>query len=280
MVGEAMIYGSLFSGIGGGDLGLDRAGMTCAWQVEIDRQCRAVLERHWPTTKRYEDVREFPPPEGCARVDLIIGGDPCPCRSRARGSHSGKSPDLFPEFLRIVSVLRPAWVLRENVVARDTQDCARAFVRLGYNTIILHLDSAGVTGQSRPREYLCGVLAAPGICPVAVFRERTRMAGDRASSGKTQATHPCLSTHPRRFDSRDGLICDTLTARGGASVSQETFVHESGLRILAPVERERLQGFPDDWTDGHSFTARCRMLGNAMTVPVVEWIGRRIVEAA
>jgi len=274
-----MIYGSLFSGIGGGDLGLGRAGMTCAWQVEKDRQCRAVLESHWPAIRRYEDVREFPPAEGCARVDLIIGGDPCPCRSKARGSQGAKSPDLFPEFLRVVSLVRPAWVLRENVVARDTQDCARALVRLGYNTVVLHVDSAGVTGQSRPREYLCGVLAAPGICPVAVLRERTRMAGDHASVEEAQTTSPCLSTHPRRFDSRDGLICDALAARSGKSVSQETFIRESGLRILAPVERERLQGFPDGWTDGHSFTARCRMLGNAMTVPVVEWIGRRIVEA-
>ena len=54
-----MRYGSLFAGIGGIDLGLERAGMECAWQVENDPYCIKVLEKHWPNTRRYEDVREI-----------------------------------------------------------------------------------------------------------------------------------------------------------------------------------------------------------------------------
>lgn len=66
------------------------------------------------------------------------------------------------------------------------------------------------------------------------------------------------------------------TEGGGAAVSSAT----TGVRRLTPVECERLQGFPDGWTDGQSDSARYRQLGNAVTVPVAEWIGRRIIEAA
>ena len=75
-----MRYGSLFSGIGGLDLGLDRAGMTCAWQVEYDEWCRKVLEKHWPGVPKYNDVFDFPQVAGgtteAAAVDLICGGFP------------------------------------------------------------------------------------------------------------------------------------------------------------------------------------------------------------
>src|SRR6476659_6413437 len=69
-------FGSLFAGIGGMDLGLERVGMQCAWQVEIDEFCRKVLAKHWPDVPKFNDVKE------CGRynlepVDLICGGFPC-----------------------------------------------------------------------------------------------------------------------------------------------------------------------------------------------------------
>ncbi len=110
-----MRFGSLFSGIGGFDLGLERAGMECAWQVEIDEYCLKVLAKHWPSVSRYTDVRE------CGRdnlepVDLICGGFPCQPYSVA-GKRRGAADDrnLWPEFLRIVRELRPAWIVGENV---------------------------------------------------------------------------------------------------------------------------------------------------------------------
>jgi DNA (cytosine-5)-methyltransferase 1 len=67
-----MTFGSLFAGIGGIDLGLERTGMECRWQVEIDPFCREVLRKHWPNVKRYEDVREVGE-HNLEPVDLLCG---------------------------------------------------------------------------------------------------------------------------------------------------------------------------------------------------------------
>lgn len=111
-----MRFGSLFSGLGGMDLGLERAGMKCAWQVEIDEHKRRVLQRHWPNVPKYNDVRE------CGKhnlepVDIVAGGFPCQDVSVAgpRIGINGARSRLWSEFFRIVSELRPRYALVENV---------------------------------------------------------------------------------------------------------------------------------------------------------------------
>ncbi|HEX6971532.1 MAG TPA: DNA (cytosine-5-)-methyltransferase [Limnochordia bacterium] len=110
-----MRVGSLFSGIGGFDLGLERAGMEIAWQVEIDNYCRRVLAKHWPHVKRYSDIREVDPHE-LEPVDLVAGGPPCQPFSIA-GRRTGIADErwMWPEFARVVRGVRPRWVLFENV---------------------------------------------------------------------------------------------------------------------------------------------------------------------
>jgi DNA (cytosine-5)-methyltransferase 1 len=110
-----MTFGSLFTGFGGIDLGLERAGLTCAWQVEINDYATRVLEHHWPGIRRHRDVATFPAGESAVwETDLIVGGDPCQENSKSAGSRSivGSSPAVH--FLRIVGQLRPRFVLREN----------------------------------------------------------------------------------------------------------------------------------------------------------------------
>lgn len=110
-----MRFGSLFTGIGGLDLGLERAGMECAWQVEIDEWCQKVLTKHWPDVPKYGDIRDVGK-ENLETVDLICGGFPCQPFSVA-GKQRGTADDrhLWPEMLRVISELKPAWVLGENV---------------------------------------------------------------------------------------------------------------------------------------------------------------------
>ena len=110
-----MNFGSLFSGIGGIDLGLERAGMTCKWQVEIDDYCQQVLAKHWPSVPRLGDVRDVSA-STVEAVDLICGGFPCQPVSVA-GKRQGQDDIrwLWPEFARVVDELRPRYVLLENV---------------------------------------------------------------------------------------------------------------------------------------------------------------------
>ena len=116
----SLTFGSLFAGIGGFDLGFERAGMTCSWQVEIDDYCRKVLAKHWPNVRRWDDVRTFPPkPVDDWRVDVLCGGFPCQDISNAgkRAGIDGERSGLWSEFARIIRVLRPRFVVVENVAA-------------------------------------------------------------------------------------------------------------------------------------------------------------------
>lgn len=112
-----MRFGSLFAGIGGFDLGLERAGHACAWQCEIDPHARAILNKHWPEVPCYGDIRSINWAD-VEPVDLICGGYPCQPFSHA-GARAGKSDPrhLWPEVARCLRHLRPRFVLLENVAA-------------------------------------------------------------------------------------------------------------------------------------------------------------------
>jgi DNA (cytosine-5)-methyltransferase 1 len=112
---EVPTVGSLFSGIGGFDLGLERAGFTVKWQVENNAFCQEVLKKHWPHVQRFSDVQTVDW-GNVPQVDLLCGGFPCQPVSLA-GKRQAQSDDrwLWPEFLRCIGVLRPGYVLIENV---------------------------------------------------------------------------------------------------------------------------------------------------------------------
>ncbi len=116
MTKKMLTYGSLFSGIGGFDLGFDQAGMRCAWQVEKDAMARGVLANHWPDIKKYKEVQDVGK-RNLSPVNVIIGGFPCQDVSLAgrREGLAGERSGLWFEFIRIVNELTPEWVIIENV---------------------------------------------------------------------------------------------------------------------------------------------------------------------
>lgn len=110
---------SLFSGIGGLELGLERAGMTTVGQVELDPYCRTILARHWPEVPRHDDVRTAPAwwrSEPRPVVDLVAGGFPCqPFSVAGRRLGLGDGRWGWPWMRDVVAAVRPRWVLVENV---------------------------------------------------------------------------------------------------------------------------------------------------------------------
>jgi DNA (cytosine-5)-methyltransferase 1 len=133
-----LTHGSLFTGIGGFDLGFQWASIDTVWQVEQSEFCRTILERHFPDATRHKDVREVGARNLC-RVDIISGGSPCqdisgasPRRMGLEGERSG----LWREMRRICAELLPRWCIFENVPelrARGADTIASAMEDLGYS---------------------------------------------------------------------------------------------------------------------------------------------------
>lgn len=167
--GPALTVGSLFSGIGGLELGLEQTGgFKTVWQVEIDANANTVRQRHWPDVPAYLDVKEFTLGTDAIRPDLICGGFPCQDLSVAgkRAGLAGERSGLFREFMRIVSERNPKWVLIENVPGllssnrgRDMGTVLSTMAELGYGTAYRICDAQwfGVA-QRRRRVFIVGCL--------------------------------------------------------------------------------------------------------------------------
>lgn len=136
------MIGSLFSGVGGLELGLEWAGLgPVVWQVERDPWCRGVLEMHWPEAERHADVRHVGA-HNLDEVEVICGGFPCQDVSVAgKGAGlDGARSGLWSEFHRIVGELRPRVVVVENVAA---------LVARGLDRVVADLDAAGYRVEAR-----------------------------------------------------------------------------------------------------------------------------------
>lgn len=130
---------SLFAGIGGFDLGLERAGMTVVAQCEIDHFCRSVLAKHWPEVPCYDDVRELSAArliqDGVGPIELICGGFPCqPFSSGGGRTAFDDDRHLWPEMYRLIAECRPRWVIGENVAG---------FVSVGLDLVLSDLEASG-----------------------------------------------------------------------------------------------------------------------------------------
>ena len=241
-----MTFGSLFAGIGGMDLGLERAGMECRWQVEINPFCRRVLAKHWPDVPRYEDVRDVGS-ENLEPVDLICGGFPCQDISLAgnrseRTGTEGERSGLWLEFARIIRELRPRIVLVENVAALLVRGLDRVLgdlAEVGYDAEwdVLPAATFGAP-QRRERVFL---VAYP-------HSERWSGSSERYFLPETRLKPP----HRRDVDGLD-LV-------------------ESGPWSSLPDVLRVDYGVPGT-------VDRLAALGNAVVPQVAEWIGRRIMEA-
>lgn len=266
-------FASLFTGIAGLDLGLERAGMRCAAQCEIDPKASAVLAYHYPKTSRFGDVRHVGK-HNLKTVNLICGGFPCQDVSitGSRAGLAGKRSGLWFEFLRILTELAPRWVVIENVPGllssnkgRDFATVIHGLVECGYRIAWRVLDAQyfGVP-QNRDRVFIVGHLGS-----------------GRAAEVLFEADAEFFEAIPKRLVSPALIANGQVDNSGGKWAGGIVIQDPRGYRRLTPIECERLQGFPDNWTAvcSHSDGMRYKQLGNAVCVNVAEWLGRRIMEA-
>ena len=293
---------SFFSGIGGIDLGFVRAGYDLTIQCEVDSFCRLILEKHWPAVKRHEDIKEMTNAD-VPLSDVWAGGFPCQdvslARMGPRAGLKGKKSGLFYEFVRLVGASLPRVVFIENVPGllsshggRDFQIVVRTLAELGYGVgwRVLNSKYFGVP-QSRQRVYIVGCYR-DWRGPAEILHKPERGAGNDEES-RPDGQKPISPFKKVLGDPRRGPIVQALayclyacSARHtGTDWSRNYVIYPAGrVRRLMPVECERLQGFPEDWTlpdnpkldVDRSDSLRYTAVGNAVTVPVAEWLGARI----
>lgn len=288
---------SFFSGIGGFDLGFDKASIETVFQCEIDDFCRSVLQRHWPNVYKYEDIRDLDPsliPES----QVWSGGFPCQDVSVARGwlgrdGFKGKNSGLFYPFARLIEARLPTVVVMENVTgllsSHNGQDFAillSTLEKLGYGVAWRTLNTRYFGApQSRPRVFICAWMESPITAYHILFEGGQCDLIEKPRLGFLRENR-CQLTGARVPEIAFCLAA-TSGRHTGTDWSRSYVAYDSEVRRLTPTECERMQGFPFNWTipyedQSHKWmdldSPRYKAIGNAVSVPVVRWIGERIVK--
>jgi DNA (cytosine-5)-methyltransferase 1 len=310
-----LTFGELFAGIGGFSLGLERAGMKCKWQVEIEPYARAVLKKHWPEVPKHDDVRTFPP-QGDYSVDLICGGFPCQDISLAgKGAGlAGARSGLWYEFARIIGDIRPRYVVVENVAALATRGLDAVLgtlSTLGYDAE-WHVIPASAVGAPHRRERVWIVAYSASVrhkgwahfeprrlssqperdlrsklsrCREDVAdadSERLRVCGRAEAAGSSGAVQG-------EGHERQRIRPDAESSRQGGDVPNSDCAGRQQQRRAEPIPAEQFAAECGGWWESEpdvgrvahgipSRVDRLRCLGNAVVPQVVEVIGRAIVE--
>jgi DNA (cytosine-5)-methyltransferase 1 len=288
--------GSLFSGIGGLDLGLERAGMTVIWQSEIDPYASRVLAKHWPDVPNLGDITKIDW-STVERPDLICGGYPCQPFSLAgvrRGE--GDPRHLWPHFADALRHLRPRYALLENVPGHLSLGFGRVLgdlAELGYDT---EWDSIPAAAVGAPHlRYRIFVVAYPASEP-----DRPQLQPPRGRRRGSVRSGPTEIMVPDADGDGVRLQPVAIAGSGGAPVAPgdgetRTMADTDDSRcsrrtgVIGPGRRGQPENGsqwavePDVGRVAHGVPSRVdrlRCLGNAVVPQVAEWIGQRIMEAA
>ena len=268
----------LFSGIGGFSLGFKRAGyhFTEHYFSEIDKHAIANYKYNFPNAKYIGDItsihrRDF------ADIDIITFGSPCVDFSMAgkRKGLKGDKSSLIEYAITLVARLRPSIFIWENVKGAFSSNSGadfwaiiQAFANIGdYRLEWQLLNTSWVLPQNRERIYLVGHLAErsqPGVFPIREIAKN--------SSKETRNVYDYSRTILRGYKN---------------STSTGSFIKtkDNKIRYLTEIECERLQGFPENWTQYGNYneiikpiskTQRYKLIGNAVTVDIVELIAKRL----
>ena len=290
-----MKVASFFSGIGGFDLGLENAGMEVVFQSEINKFCQNVLKKHWPNIILNTDINKLTVEE-IPHADIWCGGFPCQDLSSAnqgkRKGLKGERSGLFYKFSELLRDRCPKWIILENVPGLLNSDKGEDFRillstldELGYGVSWRVLDAKYFgTPQRRRRVYIVGSFKSLKSSEVLFESQATKIAvrsgigeRDRITSGIQKGIgestvysiqHAGIgrkaSAGPQAKGFRNDGETYTLDSRGSSDAVCSTY-DAFGIREIAGIS-------------GTLDSNRYRAVGNAVAVPIIEWIGKRIMD--
>ena len=279
---------SLFDGISCGRVAFDRAGIPVeAYHAyEIDPYAIRISENNYPDIVHCGDVRaaDF---TRYSSFDALIGGSPCQSlsitRADIRKNLDGKSR-LFFEYVRAKREMNPTWFLFENVASMNEESKEIISELLGCDPIFI--DSKDFSAQERPRLYwtnipvdlynlpTCHMVLADILQPADQVDDALWYTEPIRGLDMTQQVCAFLAIninemHKRVFN--PDFKCHTLTCVSGGN-QQKKVLQNGRPRKLTPLEYERLQTLPDNYTAGVSNGKRYTAIGNGWTVDVIAWI--------
>ena len=269
---------SLFSGVGGFDLGLEQAGMETVFQCEYDKQCLTVLEKHWPQVPRWNDVSTLTGEyilKHAPVIDVIAWGSPCQDLSVAgkRGGLEGSRSGLFHEGMRIIKELReltngqyPRISIWENVVGAVTSNGGNDFgvildemAKAGALVIewaVLDAQHFGVP-QRRRRVFVTAIFdsATANRCPNPLLPVAKSVRGNTKT--RKQAREDATDAYAAGIRADDSIIgseiVGPLTTSDAKMISSQ-YVNENKCVIEPYVKSRRTQSVthPETWVEGNT----------------------------
>lgn len=294
---DARRVNSFFAGIGGFDLAFETHGFELSFHCEKDDFCRSVLKRNWPTVASVGDIQQLDAKEIPA-ADVWTAGFPCQDLSLARTPHGkrnglkGSQSGLFYTFLDLLAIHKPPVVLLENVAGllnshkgADFNALISSLTKLGYGVAwrVLNARYFGAP-QSRPRVFICAWLGSPENAVKALFENQIAIKPKNERRGfmaESKCPESGLSVPQVSF-----CISATSGRHTGLDWARSYVTYPDAVRRLTPLECERLQGLPENWTLPDKDyvvpirgieTNRYHAIGNAVCVPVVQWVAGRIL---
>lgn len=288
---------SFFAGIGGFDVAFERSGFKTVFLCEINDYCNKVLSTHWPGISIKRDICTLQP-DDLPDVEVWCGGFPCQDISVARGAAerrglNGSQSGLFYQYAELIDKKKPEVVIIENVEGLFNSNKGRDFgviiqklTSMGY-AVAWRLFNSRYFGvpQSRPRTYLCCWRNNPNKAIATMFDLEGAFRPEDGARKDFITEKPHSHGYPK-VPIVSYCLAATSGRHTGTDWSRTYVVCEDGVRRMTPLEYERLQGFPDNWTlpphldmnPDEVDTLRYKAIGNAVSVPVVEWIAKRVYQ--
>lgn len=280
---------SLFDGISCGMVALKRAGFNVEkyYAYEIEPNAIKISKKNYPDIIHCGDVTkaDFKQYKG---IDLLIGGSPCQSlsivQSKTRQNLDGKSK-LFFEFVRALEESKPKYFLFENVASMNEESKRAISACLGCHPI--YLNSNYFSAQDRPRLYWTNIpnildhVNGLGECELCLRYILESEVDEKYYYNCGFDFHGldkkvCATLHINGHDilkrvNNPDFKCQTLTAVCGGNQQKKVYI-DGRVRKLTPIEYERLQTLPDNYTEGVSSGARYKAIGNGWTVEVISYI--------